>query len=93
MSDAGGEYKSKAFITLLKDQGIKFLQSVPYTPQQNGRVERFNRTIIEKLEAMCHDACLPDSWWEFSIQHAAYLYNLTPVACLEWHTLVELISE
>ena len=40
MSDAGGEYKSKAFEKMLKDRGIKILQSIPYAHQQNGRAER-----------------------------------------------------
>jgi transposase InsO family protein len=48
MSDAGGEYKSDAFLKTLKDAGIKILQSAPYTPQQNGRAERFMRTIMDK---------------------------------------------
>jgi len=39
MSDAGGEYKSKAFDTMLKDRGIEILQSIPYAHQQNGRAE------------------------------------------------------
>jgi len=39
MSDAGGEYKSDAFLKTLKDAGIKILQSAPHTPQQNGRAE------------------------------------------------------
>jgi len=38
-SDAGGEYKSKAFIEMLKDRGIEILQSVPHVHQQNGRAE------------------------------------------------------
>ncbi len=32
MSDAGGEYKSDAFLKTLKDAGIKILQSAPHTP-------------------------------------------------------------
>ena len=62
MSDAGGEYKSTAFIKALNKQGIKVLQSAPHTPQQNGCVECFNHTIIDKAEAMWHETCLPDSW-------------------------------
>ena len=42
MSDAGGEYKSQEFLNVLKSRGVKVLQSVPYTPQQNGHAERFN---------------------------------------------------
>jgi len=37
MSDAGGEYKSKAFLELLANEGIKVSQSIPYVHQQNGR--------------------------------------------------------
>ena len=39
MSDAGGEYKSAAFIKMLKDRGIEILQSIPYVHQQNGQAE------------------------------------------------------
>ena len=39
MLDAGGEYKSKAFDSMLKEQGICILQSAPHTPQQNGCAE------------------------------------------------------
>jgi hypothetical protein len=52
MSDAGGEYKSDAFLKTLKDAGIKILQSAPHTPQQNGCAERFMRTVIDKAESM-----------------------------------------
>ena len=52
MSDAGGEYTSKAFKTLLKDKGIEALQSIPYVHQQNGRAERLIRTLTEKAESM-----------------------------------------
>ena len=50
-------------------------------------MEEFNHTIGEKAESMHHQACQPDSWWEFSILHANYLYNHTPVQCLDWQTL------
>jgi transposase InsO family protein len=33
MSDAGREYKSDAFLKVLRKNGIRVLQSVPYTPQ------------------------------------------------------------
>jgi len=86
MSDAGGEYKSAAFLKALNEQGIKVLQSAPHTPQQNGHAERFNRTIMDKAEAMRHEACLPDSWWEFSVEQAVHLYNCTSMACLNNET-------
>ena len=57
MSDAGGEYKSKAFDKMLKDRGIEILQSIPYAHQQNGRAERIIRTLMEKAESMRLRAC------------------------------------
>ena len=75
MSDARGEYKSKAFEKMLKDRGIEILQSIPYAHQQNDRAERIIRTIMEKAESMRLQACIPQSWWEFSIEHATHVYN------------------
>ena len=86
MSDAGGEYTSKAFINLLKDKGIEILQSVPHAHQQNGRAERIIRTLMEKAETMRLQACLPQSWWEFALNHATHVYNRTPSRRLEWRT-------
>jgi hypothetical protein len=74
MSDFGGEYKSLKFDKLVKDLGIEIRTSAPRTPQQNGRAERLNRTIMDKAEAMRHYASLPPSWWEFSVGHAVYVY-------------------
>jgi len=92
MSDAGGEYKSDAFIKLLKDAGITVLQSAPHTPQQNGRAECFMRTIMDKAQAMRLEACLPQSWWEFAVSHAVHCYNRTPMSCLEWRTPYEILN-
>ena len=86
MSDAGGEYKLKAFEKMLKDKGIEIFQSIPYAHQQNGRAERIIRTITEKAESMRLQACIPQSWWEFSIEHATHVYNRTPMRRLNWQT-------
>jgi len=83
MSDAGGEYKSDAFLRTLKDDGITVLQSVPYVSQQNGRAERFMRTIMDKAQAMRLEACLPQNQWEFVVAHATHCYNRTPMSRLK----------
>ena len=91
MSDAGGEYKSEAFDSMLKERGIKILQSAPHTHQQNGRAERFIRTVMDKAEAMRIEAGIPDSWWEFAVLHAVHVYNRTPMKRLDWKTPYELL--
>ena len=82
MSDAGGEYKSKAFLDMLGNEGIKVSQSIPYVHQQNGQAERLIRTLTEKAETMRFQACLPPSWWGFSLDHTVHVYNRTP--CSAW---------
>jgi transposase InsO family protein len=52
MSDAGREYKSDAFLKVLQENGIRVLQSVLHTPQQNGCTECFNQTSMDKAEAI-----------------------------------------
>ena len=47
---------------------------------------------MDKAESMRHQACIPDSWWEFAFAHATHLYNRTPVACLKWCTPHEMLK-
>ena len=91
MSDQGGEYKSKAFEQLMHDNGIHVYDSVPHIPQQNGRTERFIRTIMDKAQAMHLHTCLPDSYWKFAISHVAHIYNYTPKQGLSWKMPYELL--
>jgi len=53
---------SRKYANGSKSKGIKILQSVPHQPEQNGRAERFNRTIMDKAQALRFTACLPQSW-------------------------------
>ena len=43
-------------------------------------------TIMDKAQAMCLEACIPQSWWEFAVLHATHCYNRMPVWCLKWET-------
>ena len=47
---------------------------------------------MDKSESMCHQACIPDSWWEFAFAHATHIYNCTPVAHLKWRTPHEMLK-
>ena len=83
---------SKAFRDYLKDNGIDIHQSTPYTHQQNGCAKRLIWTFMDKAQAMHLHACLPDSYWEFAILHAAHVYNMTPKNRLNWRTPLELLK-
>ena len=52
--------------------------------QQNGCAEGFICTVMDKAQAMCLDACLPQNWWEFAVDCATHFYNYTPIQCHDW---------
>ena len=49
-------------------------------------------TIMDKAQAMHLDACLPQSWWDFAVDHAAHCYNRTPMSHLKWQTPYYLLN-
>nr|GEU79728.1 zinc finger, CCHC-type [Tanacetum cinerariifolium] len=44
--DKGGEFTSNEFTKYCKENGIARQLTAPYSPQQNGAVERSNRTVV-----------------------------------------------
>jgi transposase InsO family protein len=62
-SDNGTEFKNTGVEEFLCEEGIKHEFSVPYTPQQNGVVERKNRTLIEAARTMLDEHKTPDNFW------------------------------
>lgn len=74
-SDNGGEYTSNEFTEYLRSQGIYQELTAPYTPDQNGVSERFNRTLCEFARAMLCHADLSKSYWAEVLSTAAYIRN------------------
>ncbi len=75
-TDNGTEY-SKLDPHLTK-AGIRRETTVPPTPQQNGRAERINRTLAEKMACMIIDAGISPSYWAEALLQATYVINRTP---------------
>ncbi|MFA5952097.1 MAG: IS481 family transposase [Hyphomicrobium sp.] len=48
MTDNGGCYRSRLWRKTCQDLGIKHLRTKPYTPQTNGKAERFIQTAIRE---------------------------------------------
>jgi len=51
-SDNGGEYEDNEFKKFCYQSGIKFIRTVPSTPQQNGTSEYMNKTLTERARSM-----------------------------------------
>ena len=45
MTDNGGCYRSREFNAALAAEGVRHIYTRPYSPWQNGKVERMNRTL------------------------------------------------
>ena len=77
-SNNGGEYTSKEFDGFCRQEGIKRQLTVSYTPEQNGVVERKNKSIVGATQAMLHDQSLPFFLWAEACSTAVYLQNRSP---------------
>ncbi|GJT06761.1 ribonuclease H-like domain, reverse transcriptase, RNA-dependent DNA polymerase [Tanacetum coccineum] len=51
-TDRGGEFTSNEFTQYCKENGIARQLTAPYSPQQNGAVERRNRTIMSTTRSL-----------------------------------------
>jgi transposase InsO family protein len=56
-------------------EGIKHEFSSPYTPQQNGVVERKNRTLLNMARTMLDEYKTPNRFWAEAINTACYSIN------------------
>jgi transposase InsO family protein len=74
-SDNGTEFKNSQIEDFLEEEGIKHEFSSPYTPQQNGVVERKNRTLLDMARTMLDEYKTPDRFWAEAINTACYSTN------------------
>ncbi|KAI3505855.1 hypothetical protein L1887_28162 [Cichorium endivia] len=74
-SDNGTEFNNKLIEEFLTSKGIEHNFSAPYTPQQNGVVERRNRTLVEAARSMLNFANLPLTFWAEAISTASFVQN------------------
>lgn len=77
-SDNGGEFIDVRVKSLLRNKNIVHELSAPYTPEQNGLIERENRTIVELARSMLQDMNLPKFLWAEAMHVAMYVLNLLP---------------
>jgi transposase InsO family protein len=77
-SHRGGEFLSGIFAEICEDAGIRRQLTAPYSPQQNGVVERRNRTVMEMARCMLKGMKIPGKFWGEAVRHAVYLLNRLP---------------
>lgn len=98
-TDNGGEYVNALFKALFLEEGIQHQLTVPYSPQQNGKSERMNRTILERVISMLSGSNMTNGFWDEAAATAVHLINCSPSTGLKdktpyeaWHGSKPVVS-
>jgi hypothetical protein len=91
-SDNGTKFKNTGVEEFLGEEGIKHEFSVPYTPQQNGLVERKNRTLIEATRTMLDEYKTPDNFYTEAVNTTCHAINRLYLHKIYKKTAYELLT-
>jgi transposase InsO family protein len=92
-SDNGSEFKNLQVEEFLEEEGIKHEFFAPYTPQQNGVVERKNRTLMDMARTMLGEFKTPERFWSEAVNTACHAINRVYLHRLLKKTSYELLTE
>ncbi|KAF8725661.1 hypothetical protein HU200_020204 [Digitaria exilis] len=88
-TDRGGEFTARAFGDYCAGQGIQRHFTAPYTPQQNGVVERRNQTVLGMARCMLKAMGVPGRFWGEAVTTAVFILNRAPTKSLDSKTPYE----
>jgi hypothetical protein len=91
-SDNGSEFKNLQVEEFLEEEGIKHEFFNPYTPQQNGVVERKNRRLIDRARTMLGEYTTPERFWSEAVNAVCHAINWLYLHCLLKKTSYELLT-
>ncbi len=76
LTDNGREFINEVVQSFCREHGITPVQSPPYAPQHNGKVERLNGTLKRMARTMLAEAHhAPHALWGEALHAAVYTYN------------------
>jgi transposase InsO family protein len=71
------------------NEGVNRHYSVPYSPQQNGVVERRNQTVVGLARAFLNQRGMPAVSWREAVVTTVYILNHSSTKTLNGRTLYE----
>jgi transposase InsO family protein len=77
-TDNGGEFMAAEFTSYCVDEGVQRHYSAPYSPQQNGVVERRNQTVVGMARALVKQRGMLAVFWGEAVVMAVYILNRSP---------------
>lgn len=88
-TDRGGEFTSAEFNAFCENEGIERQLTAPYSPQQNGVVERRNQTVVAMARSLLKSQGMPGLFWGEAVTTAVYLLNRSPTKSVVGKTAYE----
>ena len=88
-TDNGTCFTSQAFENFCMENSLHHELTGEYTPEQNGLVERHNRTMVEGIRALLKDAGLPNKYFVYAAITQSYTGNRKPMESLNNKSPIE----
>nr|GEX00280.1 hypothetical protein [Tanacetum cinerariifolium] len=92
-TDKGTEFLNKTLNAFFKEEEIKHQTFTARTPEQNGVVERRNRTLVEAAQTMLSASRLPLFFWAEAIANACYTQNRSIIIPTHDKTAYHIIND
>ncbi|KAK9708201.1 hypothetical protein QE152_g27360 [Popillia japonica] len=74
-TDNGLEFVNEGITKICEEKGICHQRTCVYTPEQNGRAERENRTIVESIRTLLHSSDLDKAFWAEAANRVVFTIN------------------
>src|SRR3954471_11325725 len=91
-SDGGGEFVSRQLADWFSQHGIMHEKSPPNTPQLNGKAERMNRTIMDKVRSIISMGNLDQRFWQHIAGADVHTINRLPSKAINGKVPFEVLS-
>ncbi|GMF46601.1 unnamed protein product [Phytophthora fragariaefolia] len=91
-SDNAAEYVGGEIAEFCNENMIAQEFSTPHTPQQNGKVERSNRVVVEMARTMLQAAGMGKRFWSDGVLAAGYIRNRYPTKVLGGKSPIEVVT-
>jgi transposase InsO family protein len=77
-ADNAAEFTDGDFNSCLREHGINFTCSAPYSPESNGLAENFNKVLFARVRCLLDHSGMDQVLWGESFHHAVRFLNITP---------------
>jgi hypothetical protein len=76
-SDNGTQFTSQKFHEMCDALGIEYSTSSPYHPEGNSRIERFHRTLKDRLRCCANPAAWPNNIFSMTLAYNSSVHSAT----------------